>query len=189
MGLRKLKLHYSKFEPFVRFIKQEKIVYFLLMALPVTVHNRTKIYNVSGYDSGKLPDWLLQKHRRQLKKDVAYGRRIELVQEFEFPEASTTIQLTRDERHIVATGTYKPQIRVYDLEELSLKFERHTTAETVSLTLLEEDWTKLLLLQADKKLEFHTQGGFYYSAPIPLVKRQFHLRVGIVLFSCSCFRV
>ena len=33
--------------------------------------------------------------------------------------------------HIMATGSYKPQIRVWECEQLSLKFERHTDAENV----------------------------------------------------------
>lgn len=147
------------------------------MALPVTIQNRTKIYNVSGYDGGKLPEWLIQKHRKKLKKDVEYGRRIELIQEFEFPEASNTLQLTKNEKFIVATGVYKPQIRVFDLEELSLKFERHTDSESVAVSLLDDDWTKLLLLQSNKSLEFHTQGGIYYNAPIPLVTSHLTERV------------
>jgi ribosome biogenesis protein ENP2 len=140
------------------------------MTLPVTIQNKTKIYNVSGYDGGKLPEWLIQKHRKKLKKDTEYGRRIELIQEFEFPEASNIIQLTRNEKFIVSTGVYKPQIRVFDLDELSIKFERHTDSESIAMTLLEDDWTKLLLLQSNKSLELHTQGGIHYNAAIPMVR-------------------
>ena len=137
--------------------------------LPVTVHNRTKIYNVSGYDEGKLPEWLLQRHRKKLKKDVEFNQRIELIQDFEFPEASNCLKVTPDARSVVGTGVYKPQIRVFDLEEMTIKFERHTNAETIKFECLEDDWKKLLLLQSDKSIEFHTQGGIYYSAKIPKV--------------------
>lgn len=153
------------------------------MALPVTIQNKTKIYNVSGYDSGKLPEWLIQKHRKKLKKDIDYGRRIELVQEFEFPEASNRIQLTRNEKFIVSTGVYKPQIRVFDLEELSIKFERHTDSETIAFSLLEDDWSKLALLQSNKSVEFHTQGGIYYNTAVPLVIDYFILYFSLFFLS------
>ena len=80
--------------------------------------------------------------------------------------------LTPDGQSIVATGVYKPQIRVFDLNHLSLKFERRTNSETISFVLLEDDWTKLALLQSDRSIEFHTQGGIHYSTRIPRAGRQ-----------------
>lgn len=62
---------------------------------------------------------------------------IELVQDFEFPETSNRIKTTRDGHHAIATGTYKPQMRVYDLDELTLKFERHSDAENVDFIVRE----------------------------------------------------
>ena len=47
------------------------------------------------------------------------------------PEASNKIKTTRDGQYVLATGTYKPRMKVYDLEELSLKTERVTDAENV----------------------------------------------------------
>lgn len=47
------------------------------------------------------------------------------------PEASNKIKTTRDGQFVLATGTYKPRMKVFDLEELSLKTERVTDAENV----------------------------------------------------------
>ena len=49
-----------------------------------------------------------------------------------FPEASIKIKPTRDGKFIIATGVYKPQIRVFDLEQMALRFERHTNCENVA---------------------------------------------------------
>lgn len=65
--------------------------------------------------------------------------KIELIQDFEFPEASNKLRFTRDGLHIMATGTYKPQIRVWECEQLSLKFERHTDAENVDFAVRQYD--------------------------------------------------
>lgn len=56
---------------------------------------------------------------------------IRLIQDFDFPEASNKIRSTRDGQYLLATGTYKPQMRVFDLEELSMKTQRVTDSENV----------------------------------------------------------
>ena len=104
-----------------------------------------KVYTVNGAASGSsssLPDWLTRKRavkekgKRGAVKEQVEGT-LELVQHFEFPEASNRVRTTRDGHHVVATGTYKPQIRVWDLDQLSLKFERHSDAENVDFLVSE----------------------------------------------------
>ena len=100
-----------------------------------------KVYTVNGAASGSsssLPDWLTRKRvakkgKRAIKEHVEGT--IDLIQEFEFPEASNRIKTTRDGHHAIATGSYKPQMRVYDLDQLTLKFERHTDAENVDFVV------------------------------------------------------
>lgn len=67
----------------------------------------------------------------------------------------------------MATGTYKPQIRVYELSQAGLKFERHTDAENVDFEILSSDWTKSVHLQNDRSIEFHSQGGIHARTRIP----------------------
>ncbi|KAG6836720.1 hypothetical protein H0H93_004564 [Arthromyces matolae] len=133
-----------------------------------------KVYTVNGATAGSsssLPDWLTRKRAAKGKGKRAIREQvegtIELIQGFEFPEASNRIKCTRDGHHIVATGTYKPQIRVWDLDQLSQKFERHTDAENVDFAMLSDDWTKSIHLQNDRTVELHTQGGHHYRTRIP----------------------
>lgn len=100
--------------------------------------NSVKIYTVNGAPAGSsssLPDWLIRKRAAKAKGKRAVREHvegtIELIQHFEFPEASNRVRTTRDGHHIIATGTYKPQMRVWDLDQLALKFERHSDAENV----------------------------------------------------------
>lgn len=97
-----------------------------------------KVYTVNGAASGSsssLPDWLTRKRAVKEKGKLAVRETVEgtleLIQHFEFPEASNRVKVTRDGHHAVATGTYKPQLRVWDLDQLSLKFERHADSENV----------------------------------------------------------
>lgn len=107
-----------------------------------------RVYSVSGgtssapeqasYNSTSLPDILRRsgssnkrkKRKAAIENDKILSK-IELIQDFEFPVASNKIRCTNDGMHIMATGSYKPQIRVWECEQLSLKFERHTDAENV----------------------------------------------------------
>jgi ribosome biogenesis protein ENP2 len=104
-----------------------------------------RVYTVNGAATGSsssLPDWLTRKRaakgkgKRRIIKDQIEGT-IELIQGFEFPEASNRIKTTRDGHHVIATGTYKPQMRVWDLDQLSLKFERHSDSENVDFAVRE----------------------------------------------------
>lgn len=106
--------------------------------------NDVKVYTVNGAVAGSsssLPDWLTRKRVAKGKGKRAITEHIEgtieLIQGFEFPEASNKVKTTRDGHHVLATGTYKPQLRVWDLDQLSQKFERHSDAENVDFVVRE----------------------------------------------------
>ncbi|KAK0192276.1 NUC153 and WD40 repeat-containing nucleolar rRNA processing-related protein [Armillaria mellea] len=151
-----------------------------------------KVYTVNGAAAGSsssLPDWLTRKRAGKGKRAVRehFEGTIELIQGFEFPEASNRIKTTRDGTHAIATGTYKPQMRVWDLSQLSQKFERHTDAENIDFVMLSDDWTKSIHLQNDRTIELHTQGGFHYRTRIPRFGRSlaYHFPSCDALFSAS----
>lgn len=138
------------------------------MVLQVTTANNVKVYTVSGgLGSRSIPDWLVRQKKKALKKDFDFRTRVELIQDFEFPEASNRVKCTRDGKYVVATGTYKPQMRVFEFADMSMKFERHTDAETLNFEILSDDWTKQALLQNDRSVELHSQGGIHYRTRIP----------------------
>ncbi|KAG0698718.1 WD40-repeat-containing domain protein [Suillus ampliporus] len=152
-----------------------------------------KVYTVNGAVAGSsssIPDWLIRKRAagkgKRVSREHVQGN-IELIQGFEFPEASNKIKTTRDGHHAIATGTYKPQTKVWDLDELNLKFERHSDAENVDFIILSDDWTKIMHLQNDRTIELHTQGGFHYRTRIPRFGRSlaYHFPSCNALFSAS----
>ncbi|EEB08862.1 rRNA processing protein Enp2 [Schizosaccharomyces japonicus yFS275] len=135
------------------------------MVLKVQNPNNVRVYTVSGDGvSYKLPDWV---NKKKAKKDIEFSHRIELIQDFDFPEASNRLKCSRDGNFLMATGVYKPQIKLYEFAEMSLKFERHTDSENVQFEILSDDWTKSVHLQNDRSIEFHSQGGIHYSTRIP----------------------
>ncbi|OXB63066.1 hypothetical protein ASZ78_016788 [Callipepla squamata] len=140
--------------------------------MQVSSLNEVKIYSLSAGRS--LPEWLSDRKKRALqKKDVDIRRRIELIQDFEMPTVSTKIKVSRDGQYIMAVGTYKPRIRCYDTYQLSQKFERCLDSEVVTFEILSDDYSKIVFLQCDRYVEFHSQHGHYYRTRIPKFGRDF----------------
>lgn len=136
--------------------------------MKLTNPNDVPVYTISGASTARpLPDWLARKRKRSLKNDPEYANRVELLQDFEFEEASSCVRVSDDGDWVMSTGTYKPQIHTHYLPHLSLSFSRHTTALNHSFVLLSTDYSKSLHLQTDRRLEFHTPGGCHYQTRLP----------------------
>ncbi|KAM3066154.1 Small ribosomal subunit biogenesis [Clarireedia jacksonii] len=136
--------------------------------MKLTNPNEVPVYTISGASTARpLPDWLARKRKRSLKNDPEYANRVELLQDFEFEEASSCIRVSEDGEWVMSTGTYKPQIHTHYLPHLSLSFARHTTTLNHSFVFLSTDYSKSLHLQTDRRLEFHTPGGCHYETRLP----------------------
>jgi ribosome biogenesis protein ENP2 len=134
----------------------------------VSSHTGVPVYTISGASTAReLPDWLVRKRKRSLKNDPEYANRVELLQDFEFPGASSCVRVSEDGNWVMSTGTYKPQIHAHYLPNLSLSFARHTESHNLKFILLAQDYSKSLHLQTDRSIEFHTQGGCHHKFRIP----------------------
>ena len=133
--------------------------------MSVEMLNDVKVYNLS---SGKtLPEWLPERQRRQVANSDEFRQRIEIIQDFDFPVGSQRIQLSRDNNYVIATGTYKPRVKVWEFAEMSLKFERYLDSGVTQFYQLSDDFRKLVFLTEDRTLEFHAAWGTYYKVRIP----------------------
>ncbi|KAL6004523.1 hypothetical protein ACLOJK_005077 [Asimina triloba] len=113
-----------------------------------TAINGVKMYSVSGQRS--TPTWLPPKKLKALKKDKGYMQRVDLIQDLRFEIATTRIKATPDGEFIIASGIYPPQVKVYELRELSLKFERHLVSDVINFQVLSDDYSKIAFLCADR---------------------------------------
>lgn len=144
------------------------------------------VYTISGSNTARpLPEWLARRRKRSLKDDPEYANRVELLQDFEFEEASHCVRVSEDGEWVMSTGTnrffichqsrltwlsigtYKPQIHTHYLPQLSLSWARHTVALNTTFLLLSSDYSKSLHLQSDRSLEFHTPQGCHYTTRLP----------------------
>ena len=136
--------------------------------MKVTTPGLVPVYTIAGASTARpLPDWLARRRKRSLKNDPEFANRVELLQDFEFEEASVCVRVSEDGNWAMSTGTYKPQIHVHSLDQLSLSFARHTTSLNTTFVLLGADYSKSLHLQSDRKLELHTPMGCHYEVRIP----------------------
>uniref|UniRef100_A0A1I7WMZ7 Nucleolar protein 10 n=1 Tax=Heterorhabditis bacteriophora TaxID=37862 RepID=A0A1I7WMZ7_HETBA len=132
----------------------------------VSTVNDVKIYNLSAGKS--VPEWIGSEARRRLeRKDLDVRRRIQLIQDFNMPDISHTIDVSPDGRYIVATGAYKPWLKCYDLSDLSLKFERGVDSDIIKVVILSDDYSKLVVLEQDRYLEMHAAFGRYFRMRMP----------------------
>jgi ribosome biogenesis protein ENP2 len=141
-----------------------------------------QVYNLTAGKS--FPVWTTPEQRKKLAKDESYRSRVMVLQDFDMPQASQKMRITRDERHLFVSGTYKPRlvflqcaavffvivslcfsirIKCYEVAELSCKFERAVEEEIVDFELLTDDFSKLCLLGASNTVTFHAKYGHYHS--------------------------
>lgn len=138
--------------------------------MEVQQRNDTRIYALSN--GPNLPEWIGERARRNLaKRDSSIRRRIELLQDFSMPVASSKIVQSKDGRFIVAAGTYSPRIRCFELDQLSMKFERYVDSDVVDMLMLGEDYGKIAILQSDRNILFHAPYGQHYTLRIPTFGR------------------
>lgn len=59
------------------------------------------------------------------------------------------------------------QVRVFELGQLAMKFERHLDAEVVDFQILSDDYSKAAFLCADRSICLHAKYGAHYRTRIP----------------------
>ncbi|CAH9062544.1 unnamed protein product [Cuscuta europaea] len=138
--------------------------------LKSTSINGVKMYTVAGQNRS-LASWIPPKKLKALRKDPNYLQRLDIIQDLRFETATTRIKVTPDGEYLIASGIYPPQIKVYELRELSLKFERHLISEIVNFEVLSDDYSKIAFLCADRSVCLHAKYGSHYSIRIPRMGR------------------
>jgi ribosome biogenesis protein ENP2 len=75
--------------------------------MKLTTDSSVPVYTIAGEGTSRpLPEWLARRRKRSLKKDSEYANRVELLQDFEFEEASQCVRVSEDGEWVVSTGWY-----------------------------------------------------------------------------------
>ena len=73
--------------------------------MKLSTDSAVPVYTIAGEGTARpLPEWLARKRKRSLKKDAEYANRVELLQDFEFEEASQCVRVSEDGDWVVSTG-------------------------------------------------------------------------------------
>jgi ribosome biogenesis protein ENP2 len=68
-------------------------------------HSEVPVYTIAGSNTARpLPEWLVRKRKRSLKQDPEFANRVELLQDFEFEEASQCVRVSDDGDWVMSTG-------------------------------------------------------------------------------------
>ncbi|KAJ8901793.1 hypothetical protein NDN08_003999 [Rhodosorus marinus] len=143
------------------------------------VGDDVKVYEVTSRAS-KLPSWqksatAKERRKRRLEEAKASAAGVQILQDFEMPSVSHKVRLSEDKNFLLVTGTYAPMVKCFEVNELSMKFQRNLDCEIVDFAILEPDWKKLAFLLASRVIEIHSQAGFYYKVRVPRFGREMHL--------------
>lgn len=137
------------------------------MSIKVTEQNDVKVYNLAA---GKTTPQFLEdasKGKSGLKYNEDFRRRIELMQDFDFSICSTKVRITKDGGYIGVIGCYPPEFRLFDVQQLGMKFLRRVDHEIVDFLFLDDDWRKIVFLLSDRTIEFHSQYGKHHRLRTP----------------------
>lgn len=139
------------------------------MALRPIHSNDVTIYHCTAGKSK--PQWEAaiaeKKITGSLRYNEAYRRRVEVLQDFEFPGSSQAIHVSKDLLHIGVSGMYGPRLKMFQVNELGMKFERAFDASIVQFRFLEPGFRKLAVLRSDRAVEFHAQYGKHCVIRLP----------------------
>jgi ribosome biogenesis protein ENP2 len=73
--------------------------------MKLSTQSDVPVYTIAGSSTARpLPDWLIRKRKRSLKQDSEFANRVELLQDFEFEEASSCVRISEDGNWVMSTG-------------------------------------------------------------------------------------
>ncbi|KAL0237010.1 hypothetical protein PCE1_000407 [Barthelona sp. PCE] len=123
-----------------------------------------KIYSLTS--STVAPSFVKRRKGAQKKTGVS-----SVVQDFEFPGSSSYITYSNDQRLIIGVGNYPPQMRIWELDELSMLLQRNMDSEAKKILNLDDDYGKMVLMHYDRYISFHDKGKGHFRFRLPTYGR------------------
>ena len=133
--------------------------------------NGIKTYHITAESA--LPSHFGNRANRRIGTHSELKNRVSLIQEFEFTGSSRLIKLSDDGITCAVSGEYPPQIKIFDLDELSQVTTFMTRRVPAHFEMLTESWDKLAVLRSDRKFDLYNKGGLYHSQDLPIRCRHF----------------
>lgn len=141
------------------------------MSVSVSEFNGIKAYNFAFGKS--LPDSIQEAaaKKKGTQHDPELRKKIELIYDFQFHTSSQHLEISDDGNFIVASGIYPPRLKIFDVNEMSLKCERGIDSEIVKFKMLSPDYKKVAMILCDRHIELHAQYGRHFRVRTPKLGR------------------
>lgn len=128
--------------------------------MKISTQSSVPVYTISGSSTARpLPEWLARRRKRSLKNDPEYANRVELLQDFEFEEASQCIRISEDGQWVMSTGMLSDWFCLSPEEGAKSFLQGHTNRKSILTTYLTFRYP---LLVTPSRLTRHS----FYSHPI-----------------------
>ncbi|OHT09020.1 nucleolar protein 10-like [Tritrichomonas foetus] len=136
-----------------------------------TTVNNIKTFHITAENA--LPDKYGDRANRRIGSHAELKNRISFIQEFEFTGSSRQVHISRDCLTVAVSGEYPPQIKIFDLPDLSQTTVFSVRRSPAHFEFLTDDWSKLGALRGDRKFDLYTKGGIFASISLPIRCRNF----------------
>lgn len=94
-------------------------------------------------------------------------RETKILKNFDYPVACIDMNLSESGNFLVSIGTYKPSVKIHDLQNISQKSNRHLESEPLKVISLDRNAEKLCILRIDRYVEFHVKYGMHERIRMP----------------------
>ena len=88
-------------------------------------------------------------------------KEVKSLNDLNFSVACNDIAISPNGKKLIASGIYKPTLKLFDLKNTVMKFERHLVSDPIKNLFLEDNGEKFAILRNDKTIEFHIKGGLH----------------------------
>ena len=138
-----------------------------------TTVNGIKTYHITAESA--LPSKFGARANRRIATHSELKNRINFMDDFEFSGSSRLIKITRDKVSptVGVFGEYPPQIKIFDLVNLSQMTVFSFRRAISHFEFLTDDWSKLAALRGDRKFDLFTKGGQFATINLPIRCRDF----------------
>lgn len=136
------------------------------MSISILQVNNIKTYNFASPLTN-----LLSQPGSAKKRRAPEDQPTSIIHDFAFPTFCSHLQISENQNFVIAAGAYKPMMKIFDVNNLSLKHGRGIDSEILKLRILSEGYKKVAMICADRNVEIHAQYGRHFKIRTPKVGR------------------
>jgi len=129
----------------------------------------TKVYALT--EGSSLREWISQTQNQRSGHKKGHHNRVDIIVDFEFKTQSYKVYPTKDGKYIGGIGGFPSSFKVWDVINLTVKFERGLDFTPVDFIFLEDSWEKVAIIGEGRQLELHNAKSVFYKTRTPKSSR------------------